>query len=351
VVGRTLLRARSLLHRLSHPDGDQAVKVLRKDIRRLTARIEELAAAQQEASELLRRADRTAMQLKLVSMLNRQQQAEIARLPELLDEARIAAHVQRAIAAAPLLTDPYEHIVVERVLPDAVYDLMMRALPPVEFFNDRDLIKQNLTFPMEVGPALSVAVWEYMDGLIARQMIRPAVLEKFHDPLQRHFESMFGPAFVERANALPQSVHGGRLMLRRPGYHLGPHRDPKRAMLTCLMYLAREGDSEAYGTQIFRVHGDAEATYKTTYYPEEEGRTCELVKVVPFRANTMLVSLNSRGAHGAIIGMDAPANLERYSYQFYVAPLNEALAALIKSLPPEQRAMWRHKAQVLPEFA
>ncbi len=128
------------------------------------------------------------------------------------------------------------------MLPDAFYELLIRAIPPVEFFHDRDPIKQHLTFPMEFGPQLSAVAWDYMDGVIARRIIRPAVLEKFHDPLQRHFASMFGPAFVERANALPQSVHGGRLMLRRPGYHLGPHRDPKRAMLTCLLYLARPGD-------------------------------------------------------------------------------------------------------------
>jgi hypothetical protein len=351
VVGRTLARARVLLHRLSHPDGDQALKEVRKDVRRLTNRLTDLEAAREADAEVLRDAGRTARQLKLVSVLNRRQQAEVARLPAILDEARITEHVRRAVAAAPLLTDPYEHIVVERVLPDAVYELLMRALPPEEFFDDRDRIKQNLTFPMEVGPTLSMLAWEYMDGVIAREIIRPAVLEKFHAPLQRHFQSVFGDAFVEQANAMPQSAHGGRLMLRRPGYHLSPHRDPKRAMLTCLMYLAREGDSEAHGTQIFRVHGDGEATYKTTYYPEEEGRTCELVKVVPFRANAMLVSLNSQGAHGATIPADAPAELERYTYQFYVAPHNEALSALIKSLPAEQRAMWRNKAQVLPEFA
>lgn len=351
MVGRTLARARVLLHRLTHPDGDQALKEMRKDVRRLTNRLQDLEAAREADAGLLHEARRTACQLKLVSVLNRRQQAEIERLPAILDEARIDAHVRAAIAAAPMLTDPYEHIVVERVLPDAVYDLLMRALPPAEFFNDRDPIKQNLTFPMEVGPTLSMKAWEYMDEVIARRVIRPAVLEKFHGPIQRHFEAVFGSDFVARANEMPQSAHGGRLMLRRPGYHLPPHRDPKRAMLTCLMYLAREGDSEAHGTQIFRVHDDGEATYKTTYYPEEEGRRCELVKVVPFRANTMLVSLNSQGAHGATIPADAPADLERYTYQFYVAPLNEALAALIKSLPPAQRAMWRHKAQVLPEFA
>jgi hypothetical protein len=132
-------------------------------------------------------------------------------------------------------------------------------------------------------------------------------------------------------------------MLRRPGYHLDPHRDPKRSMLTCLMYLAREGDSEGYGTQIFRVHGDAEADYKQTYYPEQAGGRCELVKVVPYRPNSMLVFLNSRGAHGADIAADAPSELERFTYQFYVAPLNEALSALIRSLPPTHRVKWRNK--------
>jgi hypothetical protein len=275
----------------------------------------------------------------------------VNRLPVMLDERRIADHARNAIASAPLQTDPYEHIVVERLLPDDVYDLLVRAIPPPDFFEDKDLIKQNLTFPMEYGPALSAMVWDFMDGVIAREMIRPAVVEKFHGPLQAHFASMFGSDFLPQANALPHSASGGRLMLRRPGYHLDPHRDPKRSMLTCLMYLARAGDSEAYGTQIFRVYDDQEADYKQTYYPEADGRKCELVKVVPFKPNSMLVFLNSRGAHGATIPVDAPPTLERYSYQFYVAPLNEALSSLIKSLPPEQRAKWRSKGAARPEYA
>jgi hypothetical protein len=181
-------------------------------------------------------------------------------------------------------------------------------------------------------------------------MIRPAVVDKFHEPLQRHFADVFGPEFVGHANALPQSSSGGRLMLRRPGYHLDPHRDPKRSTLTCLMYLAREGDSEQHGTQIFRVHGDQQADYKQTYYPEQAGARCELVKVVPYRPNSMLVFLNSRGAHGADIPASAPADLERYSFQFYVAPLNEALSALIKALPAEQRLKWRGKGAARQEY-
>jgi hypothetical protein len=279
-----------------------------------------------------------------MAALDRRERPLLAQLPQVLDEARIAAHLRRAVAAAPMATEPYEHLVVERAFPDDVYELLMRALPPEAFFDDRDPIKQDLTFPMQYGPALSVTVWEYVDQVIAPRVIRPVVVDRFIEPLRRHFEGLFGSDLAERALALPHAVHGGRLMLRRPGYHLPPHRDPKRAQLTCLLYLARAGDDERYGTQLFRVEGDREARYKQTYYPEQDGRTCELVATVPFRPNTMLVSLNARGAHGATIPPDAPAALERYAYQFYVAPDNAALAALLKALPAERRVLWQNKA-------
>jgi len=329
----------------------RSTRAMQRDLARLVERVARLEEAHRASAAVARRADRTSMQIKFVDVLNRTQQPDLASLPAVLDERRIGDHVRNAVGSAPLLTDPYEHVVVERLLPDDVYALLLRAIPPAEFFDDHDRIKQNLTFPMEYGPTLTATVWSYFDDVIARTMIRPAVLERFHDPLQAHFAMVFGEEFVGRANELPQAASGGRLMLRRPGYHLGPHRDPKRSMLTCLLYLAREGDSEQYGTQIFRVLGDAEADYKQTYYPEQAGGRCELVKVVPYRPNTMLVFLNSRGAHGADIPSDAPAALERFSYQFYVAPRNEALAALIKSLPPAQRQKWRSKGAAHPEYA
>ena len=344
----TILRRSGLLSRLRalwKTDVDAACKPLRKDLRQLASRIEQLEHELAETTVRAHRAERIASQLKLTAALNDRQRALVAQLPRLLDEQRITRHIRRAIASAPLLTDPYEHAVVERLLPEDVYQLLLDAIPPVPFFHDRDPIKRDIRFPMDFGPTLTAMVWGFFDDVIARRAIRTAVLEAFHEPLQRHFDAMFGTAFRLRANAMPQSVSGGRLMLRSPGYHLDPHRDPKHTMLTCLLYLARPGDSETYGTQIFRVAGDADASYKQTYYPQQEGHSCELVKVVPFRPNSMLVFLNSRGAHGATIPADAPPDLQRYSYQFYVAPEREALSSLIKALPADRRAMWRNKPE------
>jgi hypothetical protein len=324
-------------------DADEAMKPLRKELRRLARDVEVLQTALQDTARRAARGDRSSAQLRLILELNDQQRDRLATLPALLDQERLQAHVARAVAASPLRSEPFEHVVVDAVLPAPVYDLLLAAIPPEPFFQDHDRIKQDLHFPITFGPALPMTVWNFVDAVLARQVIQPAVLHKFHDPLQGHFDTVFGPSFREQANALPQLSSGGRLMLRRAGYHLDPHRDPKRSMLTCLLYLARPGDSEAHGTQLFRVIGDREASYKQTYYPEADGQRCELTAVVPFRPNTMLVFMNSRGAHGATIPADAGDGVERYSYQFYVAPENEALGALIRGLPRERRTMWQNK--------
>jgi len=296
-----------------------------------------------QAIERQHKAERRATQFILQHELDEKNHDLVERLPSLLDESRVSAHVRQAIETARLLDDPFPHTVVEDVMPADVYKTMLRAIPPADFFGDKDLTKQNLRIPVDRGPALTTRVWQFVDD-IARRAIVPAVLSRFEAPLHRHYEALFGDA-AARAATLAQSPSGGRVMLRRPGYHLSPHRDPKRAMLTCLMYLTARGDGEAHGTKIFRVTGDHESSYTQTYYPEQNGATCELVKTVPFRPNSMLVFLNGTGAHGADIPMDAPADLERFSYQFYVGPSVGSLDALVAELPEERQKLWKGKGE------
>ena len=340
------LKRANLLTRLRgawRHDAEEALKPVRKEVRRLTREVEELRTLLQDTSVRAARGDRNAAQLRMIAELNDQQQRVLAALPAVLDTQQLTANVRSAIATATMRADPFHHIVVEQLLPARVYDLLLQALPPSVFFSEHDPVKQDLPLPLTFGPSLATAVWNFVDDALARQIIQPAVLDKFHEPLQQHYETIFGAEFVERANQMPHLPSGGRLMLRRPGYHLEPHRDPKRSLLTCLLYLARPGDSDTHGTQLFHVADDDDAPFKQTYYPRDHGRPCELAGVVPFRPNTMLVFLNSRGAHGATIPADAPRETERYTYQFYVAPENAALGALIRELPPERRTMWQNR--------
>jgi hypothetical protein len=104
---------------------DGASKPLRKDVRQLASRLEALELELAEASKRAQRADRLATQLRLTAALDDRDRARWPDLPCLLDEPRITAHIRQAIAASPLLTDPYEHAVVENLLPDDVYRLLL----------------------------------------------------------------------------------------------------------------------------------------------------------------------------------------------------------------------------------
>jgi len=321
----------------------EAVRPLHKELKRLSEDVGRLHAVLRETNSRVEESERRASLLGQAARFDDERRDVLDQLPDLLNEERVVAHVQRAIAAAPLQSDPCDYIVVSDLLPDDVYEVMLDAIPPPAFFDQRDPVKQNIPFPLSSGPVLTSRAWTFMDEVVAGRGVLPAVLDKFRQPLERHFEALFGPEAARNAHTLPRRGSGGRLMLRRPGYHLAPHRDPKYSFVTCLAYFAKPGDDEAHGTQLFRVEGDTEADYKQTYYPQANGQHCELVATVPFRPNTMLAFVNARGAHGAEIPRDAPA-LERYSYQFYVAPEADVFASFIKQLPDARRRMWQSKA-------
>ena len=71
------------------------------------------------------------------------------------------------------------------------------------------------------------------------------------------------------------------------------------------------------------------------------------MKTVPFRRNSLLAFLNDKAIHGAEISPDeAPADLERYAYQFYIGPETEALKEIIDALPEDRQALWRQRTSV-----
>ena len=156
------------ISRLWRPDLDDALKPVRKDVRLLISQVEALQASLEHTQQLAARADRIAAQVKLAAVLNREQCQIVARAGELLDSARVGAHVRTAIESATIILEPYEHMVVDNLLPRDVYDLLIESIPPEPFFDERDPIKRNLRFPMELGPTLTAMV--LTDMYSARRM-------------------------------------------------------------------------------------------------------------------------------------------------------------------------------------
>jgi hypothetical protein len=253
----------------------------------------------------------------------------------------LTAHVRNAVAATPLLTDPGPHMVISDLLPADAYARLLGTMPPPEAFEVADRVKANFD-PLETStaPEESRDAWRHFHEDIIDGVLTPQLLEVFRPSLLSAYRAVFGPAGAEDAVKLRQRAFRGRLMLRRPGYRLEPHRDMKIAALTGLVYFARPGDSREYGTDLYRVQNDQHAPFLKTYYPAAHGGRPELVRSIPFVGNTALVFMNVPGmAHGATIPRDASQSA-RYAYQFYVGPSKSKLGRLVQRLPAELAASW-----------
>jgi hypothetical protein len=282
-------------------------------------------------------------QLRAVLEADADLEPHYARLDAVLDEPRIMAHVTEAVRRAQLQRFPFPHIVVENLFPRDFYAALVRGIPPVQLFEDKPVNKQQLTVPFALAPAYGRRVWTYMTDVVAERVISPNLLDKFREPLSEWIAANW-PQMSDNPLGPPMELHGssGRIMLRRRGYNIPPHRDPKWGFITCLIYLPRPGDLETWGTSLYTVEGDEEARGALPHWID--GSQCRLVAEVPFRRNSALIFLNSTGAHGATIPDDAePADLERYAYQFRVGPTRDAITELMKMLPEERRPVWAGK--------
>jgi hypothetical protein len=325
----------------------EALASIRQDVSALAARHDAHASATADALAAIRRdldglAVREA-QLRAVAAADLDQIEELPALDRLLADAEaIHAHVRAAIDGATLHQSPYPYTVIDNALPRPVFDALVAGLPPAILFAGKPVNHQHLKPPFELAPVYSRRIWGFLGDALTDDFLRPALIEKFKPAIDRWLRDNF-PAHDGTAAPVRLTCSDGRLLLRRRGYRIPPHRDPKWAVLTGLVYLPRPGDDEQWGTQLYSVAGDREAQGAKPHWIAQED--CRLEADVAFRPNRLLVFVNGVGAHGAFIPDDAePADLERYAYQFRIGPDGASMRRLMATLPEERKALWAGKA-------
>lgn len=308
--------------------------------RRVTrSEFQELSEQVKAVNKALDHVSRRESQLRAVLKRESELQRQLDRLTTVLENPALGDHIVRSVRRAELCTWPFPYAVIDDVLPRELYHSLIRGLPPVELFGDRRENKQQLSVPFELAPTYSQRVWQFLASVVAPKHLVPALTDRFREPLEQWIAENW-------PEVPPESVHfhnsDGRILLRRRGYRIPPHRDPKWGFLTCILYLARDDSSESWGTQLFTVEDDTEARGAAPHWID--AAKCKLVGDVAFRQNRMLVFLNSVGAHGAEIPADAePADLERYIYQFRIGPTEDSMTLLTSTMSEERRPIWAGK--------
>ena len=258
-----------------------------------------------------------------------------------IDAGRVQQHVRAVVAAATLQRDPCPYLVLDNLLPDDLYDEMLSALPSTVFFKRHDKTREEMQVPFVFAPAYSRVVWDFFMAVVVEQSLLPALTAKFQPALDAFLAANWPALGTWEQSRLALGVGNSRLLLRRPGYVIRPHRDPRWAFLTCLIYLQKRGADHIYGTQLYRLKHEREATHNSPFWVDAS--ECELVRDVPGGRNSALIFLNSTGVHGASIPPDAPADLERYVYQVQLSPDDPTRRRLIDMLSGEKQVGWASK--------
>jgi hypothetical protein len=303
--------------RTSISDHKKRVKALERHLELNVKHIKRLTKLLNATSRTIR-THQQEMHLLVRTRQHDQLADAVNRLEALYPLPLIAAHIKQSVANSRLSTEPCPHVVIDRILPDDLYAALYNDMPPPEFWRKGTPGRDNWTIGEDIAPVSSEALWSFMNDRVASESITPTLVNKFHDYCQSLNSNRINPKLA-RPPHIDYKLSDGRLMLRRPGYSLEPHVDPRRSILTALMYMGTSDGSENHGTKLFTSNQDIPLKYSGIYYPLREGAQCTVIKHVPCRPNSMLVFASRLGIHGADIPSNTqPSTLKRHSYHFFV---------------------------------
>jgi hypothetical protein len=229
--------------------------------------------------------------------------ARLEQLEQVLIPDRVAAHCRAAIGHAAIVDAPVAHAVIPDLLPSDAYAALAGALPSPAFFEGRDDTRRQVDVPPKLAETHAMVAWRFVADLVV-EALAPALVARFEAPLLGHVQR-FAPGAVSwpvAGHAVAPSL--GRLLRRERGAAAQPRRERPRHFLTCVLFLARPGDTAEYGSRL-RAAGTSSGQDVT----------------VPFRANTLLAAVDVTGAHDyEPVPDQAPPGVVRYTYEFPIGP-------------------------------
>ena len=228
---------------------------------------------------------------------------------------------------------------IDKLLPENAYHQLVKAIPPRVFFEHLDLNHQEVMVPSDLAPLLSREIWAAFYDRVVTESLVPGLVDKFREPLDR-LVCRYWPTHQSLADAnIRLELLMSRILRRRPGYVIKPHRDPRWAFVTCLVYLPPVRAQQFFGTQLCSVRREPEHRSHGALWMDDTD--VEVVKSVPGHPNTALAFVNGTGAHRASIPEDVASDTERYLYQLQLGPSVASQRRLLASMPADEVARWR----------
>lgn len=208
--------------------------------------------------------------------------------------------------------DPFPHVVIESALPDHVCDELLRTFPtPEQLGVDVTLNNHRWSTPADKSllvPNIS-QLWTNVILYHSSSRFLSEVLHVFEREIRTLYPEFFSDSLSEHvarskvrdSESTPSGFLAmdaqicGNTPVRIPGQPNKVHFDATNALYAGLYYLRQKDDDSVGGDlQIWRwKQGYSYRKKASEYGPNIAPRHIELVKTIPYRANTFVLLLNS----------------------------------------------------------
>ena len=165
-----------------------------------------------------------------------------------------------AIRAAPLNSDPFDHVVLDGVFSEETYRDLLGRLPSTDLYVElrhKDAKLPDGSFArLEFG--LTEANLRRLNG--SERTFWNGIVHQLRDPgVERALAEKFACAWSGRPlEAAAKTTLRISLLRDLPGYAISPHQDIPRKVVTAQFYLPRDGRHADLGTTLYRHTGPGE---------------------------------------------------------------------------------------------
>jgi hypothetical protein len=224
------------------------------------------------------------------------------------DMVTAGAHVRDAVLAAPLSTEPFAHMLIQDLYPDAVYDEIMERWPVLSLFtNSNSRTRYELSFkkPDERLPTEEQVFWRDVTRLnnIANLLIQQRLAPHFGEKFEPYIGDGWRQALDGKVDCLPVSI---QLASYTQKFGLSPHVDAFRLLTNAFVYFSERPASEPepeLGTVLYKSRGLAIPT-NWPIQRELIEPWLDRVTVSPYQRNHCFAYINSPRSFHAVDELD-----------------------------------------------
>lgn len=190
-----------------------------------------------------------------------------------IDEHAVIQHIASRIVSASIDIEPTHNFYIEDILPQGLYQEMLRRLPGDEaydFINHPDaklpdgrITRKLLDLSDETIHRFNPqdqAFWQSIKNIFASEALMNAIITKFH------------PALMERfGGKIPEQVIVPIFYRDFPGYFISEHTDAPYKLATMMIYLPADNSQLHLGTSFHQKEGEQFHLLKTHRFAPNSG--------------------------------------------------------------------------------